>query len=730
MERLRTSLITSSEEYREGAVYVFEQEFVWNGTGRLMITALGIYEAEIDGEKLGDQLFAPGYTYYPKDLYYQSYDLQGLAPGRHVLRVYLAQGWYCGRFTFENKTKIYGEKAAVCWVLTSGEICYTSADDTVKELESPYEYAGFYDGEIFRGTTLADSGRKPVRAENVLPEHLSETTCKVRLREMMPVQQVMERGNTTILDFGQNFAGIICIDPKKMKGECVKLRHGEILNPDGSLYTTNLRKAKAEIVYYKEKAEEIYRPRFTYMGFRYVELSGVPYEEGLLTAYAIYSDMERTGEFHCGNPMVQKLFENQIWGQKSNYVEVPTDCPQRDERMGYTGDGHVFALTGAYNYDTRAFWEKFLKDIRYSQMDNSEGYVAPTIPAQGKAGVGFMSMLGWGSCVCILPELLYYQFGDDSFVREQYESMKLHVECEIRKMGGLFGKKDLWIAPSLGDWLALGRDVKFMAMHNGPVSNAFIINDLRIMVWAAGLLGRDADRERYMLQMEKSRAAYIKAFVKKDGHMKDDYQGAYVMALQMVIPKGDLWDKVYRQLLADIEKNGMQTGFFATEHLLPLLVAGGQEKLAYDLLLSENCPGWMYQIRQGATTTWERWDAIRPDGTVNESKMSDDNMVSFNHYAFGSVGRFYYRHILGIQPLEAGYNKIRICPVVDRRLGWAEGSFLSRAGKICVKWKIEEEKVRLELITPTQTELVLPDGTVHAVDAGSYCYESGITSVE
>lgn len=724
-EQLRNSLITSSKEYREGDVYVFEQPFVWRGSGALTITALGIYEAEVDGVKLGNQLFAPGYTYYPKDLYYQRYDLSHLSEGEHILRVTLAQGWYCGRFTFENKTKIYGETAAVTWVLTSGDACYTSADATVREVESPYTYAGFYDGEIYHaGNGELKCIGKPIKATVTLPEHLEETSCAVRLREEMPVHTVSVQSGVTILDFGQNFAGVICINPQKMQGDCLKLRHGEILNPDGSLYTTNLRKAKAEIVYHKGESEEIYRPRFTYMGFRYVELSGVPYEEGLLTAYAVYSDMERTGAFSCGNPLVQKLYENQVWGQKSNYVEVPTDCPQRDERMGYTGDGHVFALTGAYNYDTRQFWEKFLKDIRYSQMDNSEGYVGPTIPAQGPAGVGFMSMLGWGSCVCIVPRMLYQQFGEESFVREQYESMKLHVDCEIRKMGGLLGKKHLWISPSLGDWLAMGRDVKFMAMHNGPVSNAFIIHDLEIMIWAAGLLGKEEDKKHYAAQLEKSRAAYLKAFVKKDGRMKDNYQGAYVMALTMVIPKGELWDKVFVWLLEDIRKNGMQTGFFATEHMLPLLASNGQEKLAYDLLLNETCPGWMYQVKCGATTTWERWDAIRPDGTVNESKMSDDNMVSFNHYAFGSVGRFYYQYILGIQPLECGYQKIFIRPVVDKRLGHAEGCYSSVAGEICVKWTVTGGKVKLSIVTPAETEIVLPDGTKQTVCAGSYSFVS------
>jgi len=713
---LKKHFITTNRPYQEGTVEVFKQKIrVCNvKKATLSITALGLYEAEINEKKVGDALFTPGFTYYPTHLYYQTYDVTGMIAGENTLTVYLAQGWYCGRFTFENKVQIYGEHPAVSWILSveddEGIHSFCSDDSTVGAIPSPYDYAGFYDGEIYNENRQQEI-LQPVKFDGHIPDVFEEGTMSVRIREKMPVKSVIKRGNVTILDFGQNFAGFVCVDPAKMRGDCLKLRHGEILNVDGSLYTTNLRKAKAETVYHK--GQGIYCPRFTYMGFRYVELSGAPYEEGLVTAYAIHSDMERTGYFTCENPMMDQLYRNQVWGQKSNYIEVPTDCPQRDERMGYTGDGHVFALTGAYNFNTEVFWAKFLKDIRHSQAANKEGYVAPTVPAPpGQQGIGFMSMLGWGNCICIVPEMLYWQYGTDRYIWEYYESMKTFVDCEILKMGGLFGKKNLWIAPSLGDWLAMGRDVKYMAMHNGPVSNAFIVNDLRIMVWASNLLGETEDVARYAAQLEKTREAYIKAFIKKDGTMKDDYQGAYVMALKMVIPKGELWNKVYAQLIKRINQDGMQTGFFATEHILPLLADNGDQKLAFDLLLDEHCGGWMYQVKAGATTTWERWDALRPDGTVNESKMSNDNMVSFNHYSFGSVGKFYYQYILGIQPMEAGFAKIRIHPHIDSRIGSFSGSYKD----ISVAYNGEV----LHISTPVDTQIILPDGTVHEVGAGIY----------
>jgi alpha-L-rhamnosidase len=727
MSDLKAHFITVDRPYKEGTVEVFEQSFPAVGVKRasLTITALGVYEAELNGKKVGDLLFAPGYTYYPKNLHYQVYDVTEQLTENNLLRVYLGQGWYCGRFTCDNKTQIYGERPAVSWVLEveladgTGHM-FCSNDGNVRAVRSPYEYAGFYDGEIYHADGGPDGVIRPVLYTGPLPEVLEESGTGVKVQEEMPVQFVTEKNSATILDFGQNFAGIVEIDPAKMSGGTLKLRHGEILTADGALYTTNLRKAKAEIIYHRGSSNEKYRPRFTYMGFRYVELTGVEYVPGLVTAYAIHSDMKRSGYFTCENQLAEQLYHNQLWGQRSNYVEVPTDCPQRDERMGYTGDGHVFALTGAYNFDTEQFWAKFLKDIRYSQMDNSEGYVAPTIPAQGPAGIGFLTMLGWGNCVTIVPEMLYWQYGTDRHLREQYESMKTFVECEIRKMGGA----NLWLAPNLGDWLTMGKDVAFMAMHNGPVSNAFIVNDLRIMAWAAKRFGKSEDAARYQAQLDKTRQAYLSAFVKEAGSITDDYQGAYIMALRFVIPKGELWDKAFAKLVEKIRSEGIQTGFFATEHILPLLADNGEAELAFDLLLQEECPGWMYQVKQGATTIWERWDALRPDGTVNETSTSggDDNMVSFNHYAFGSVGEFYYRYILGIQPMEPGYSKVRIQPFVDARLGSVSGRYCSRVGEIKVSWQIQGKSTHIDVETPVPAEIVLPDGSVHQVQQGQYQY--------
>lgn len=731
MQDLKKYFITVDREYKEGDVAVFRQKFSGKDIVRAVLfsTALGVYEAEINGKKVGKQMFAPGYTYYPRRVLYQENDVTEFLRTKsgsvedNQLVFYLGQGWYCGRFLCENKTQIYGEKPAVSWML-----CLKLADGSEKvlhsgmevdELASPYVYAGEYDGEIYYADGRNSVIGHPVIFEGKKNFSLEKTLTEVRVQEEMPVKAVRTSKSGTILDFGQNFAGIVEIDPTFLTDEVVTIRHGEILNPDGSLYTANLRKAKATIVYHAGEEKKIYRPRFTYMGFRYMELSGTQYRPGMIKAYALYTEMERTGFFTCEHEKVQKLYENQVWGQKSNYVEVPTDCPQRDERMGYTGDGQVFALTGAYNFDTNNFWENFMRDLELGQLDNSEGYVCATVPQTGPAGIGFVNMLGWGNAVTILPEMMYWQFGDEKALPGQYESMKKFVEAEIRKMDG----KNLWLGVSLGDWLALGKDMAWQAQHNNPISNSFIVHDLKVLSETAKMLGYGEDADRYSVQYQATRDAYMQMFIKEDGDVADDYQSAYIMALKFVIPEGELRQKVLKKYVENVRRDGMTTGFFATEHLLPMLIEAGETELAYDILLHEGCPGWMYQVDRGATTTWERWDAIREDGTVNEDKITDDNMVSFNHYAFGSVGEFYYQYILGIKPLAPGFKKIKIQPYPDKRLASVSGSYLSRAGEIKSAWEYEGDKLTVKVTVPTEAEIHLPDGRVEEVGKGEYSYE-------
>ena len=723
MNELKQSFITANKPYKEGDVFVFEQKFDVDKVEEaiLNITALGMYEAVLNGQKVGTQMFAPGFTYYHRRLLYQTHDVKDLlVKGENTLRVYLAQGWYNGRFLVENKTQIYGEIQAVSWILNLDDKKIVS-DEKVEELTSPYTYAGIYDGEIFDANRVFKATNKAIKFEGKVPELLEKTSTEVKVQEEIEIKKVFEKGDVTILDFGQNFAGILEINPSLLKDETLVIRHGEILNQDGSLYTANLRKAKATLTYHAGQNKEVYRPRFTYMGFRYVELKGVKYQAGLIKAFALYTDMKRTGYFTSGHPLVNQLFSNQVWGQKSNYVEIPTDCPQRDERMGYTGDGQVYAKTGAYNYNTLDFWQNFFEDTKHSQLDNTEGYIPATIPAAGPTEIGFINMLGWGNAISIIPDILYDLYGDKDILFKQYESMKMFVESEIRQMG----EANLWLGANLGDWLAYGKDVAFTAQNNNPISNSFIVKDLEVITKVAGMLGLKEDEKRYLTQYEKTKEAYINMFVDDEGVVANDYQSAYCMALQYVVDEPVLRQKVMTKFVDNVKRNGLETGFFASAFLLPLLVEAKEETLAYDLLLNDTCPSWMYQIKKGATTMWERWDGIKEDGSVNEDVISDDNMVSFNHYAFGSVGQFYYEHILGIKPLKPGFEKILIQPIVDERLHFAKGVYDSVVGEIKVYWEYELENINFAISVPKEALIVLPNGEKHEVSQGTYTFKIG-----
>lgn len=727
IQSLKNNFIYLNKEFEEGEVFLFFKLFKIDKTiksARFLGTAFGVYDAYLNDQKIGEQLFKPGYTYYKKRLLYQEYDLKEIIKdGTNELKIYLSQGWYSGRFFCENTVKNYGDHPSLSYMLEiefdDGKVMLVTSEEDDAVYSSEYDYAGEYDGEIIdERKKIAPIGKASrLNEPNVA---LEPTLLQVKIQEEMQIQAVFARETGAIIDFGQNFAGIISINPQYLeKGQTITIKHGEILNDDGSLYTENLRKAKATLCYTKGDFDKVYTPRFTYMGFRYIEISGVKYQSGLIRGNAICTDMERTGCFQTANTMVDKLFNNIVWGQKSNYVEIPTDCPQRDERLGYTGDGHVFALTGSYNFNVLDFWRNYFRDLVLGQNENPDGNVPPYLPQVNTHPVGFLSMQGWGSAVSIIPEIMYHQYGDEVFFCDQYEAIKKYVDLEIRKSN----KKHLWKAISLGDWLSLGKGIAWQAMNNHPISNAFFVNDLRIVTSLASKLGKEADFIKYSKQYESTKKAYINAFIKRNGKVKKDYQGTYVLALKHVLTvEDDIRPLVIQKFITNVKRNGISTGFFGTEHLLSLLADFGEAKLAYDLLLSKKCPGWMYQIERGATTVWERWDAIKEDGKVNETKTRSDNMVSFNHYSFGSVGEFFYQYILGIKPLLPGYEEIIIKPYIDERLGSVKGTYKSCNGIIESAWKYDNDSVCFDFSVPAKTTIVLPDGSVHFVDRGDHCY--------
>lgn len=722
---LRENFVYFKHDYIEGEVIELKETIKLDKKVKSLKfygTSLGMYEVLLNKNKIDEQYLKPGFTYYNKRLLFQEIDLTDKLEKENILEILLGQGWYSGRFFCENTTKNFGNDTAISYVIEiiyeDGLVEYIKSREDMDVYNTLYEYAGIYDGEVINESIPIKIIGKTSKYELKSDILLEKTITKVCKNEEVPTNKVTTYDDYFIIDFGQNFAGKIELNLSLVPNNSdITIYHGELLNSDNKVYRNNLRKAKACIKYHKVNSSSYYEPFFTYMGFRYIEVHGVKYVDGLITANAVYTKMDQLGTFSCDNKKVERLYLNQLWSMRSNYVEVPTDCPQRDERLGYTGDAQVFISTAVYNYDVRNFFYNFFKDLRLLQLDTPDRNISPYCPDKTGHPVGFMSMQGWGSAVSIIPSILKKNYNDLTLITDYYDAIKDYVDLEISK-----SKHNLWCAISLGDWLSLGKGVAWQAMNNHPVSNAFFVNDLRVLRDAAKLLSKEEDYLKYSEQYKKTHDAYIKKFIKKNGLMVKDYQGSYSVCLAYVLEDSDeIKNKVYEKFLENVRRNGLSTGFFGTANLLPL-ICDKNPHLAYDILLSENCPGWMYEINHGATTIWERWDAIKEDGIVNESKMSKDNMVSFNHYSFGAVGRFYYEYILGIKPLKDGFNEAIIRPYPDERLNKVSGSYKTCNGAIYSSWEYTDKTIEFKIDTPVKSIIILPDNTKYEVLPGIYEY--------
>ena len=708
MEELRKQWITSEKEYREGEVFVYRQKFTASQVKKAVFygTALGVYEAELNGTKIGSQMFAPGFSYYPRRVLYQTHEVtELLREGENTLTVYLGQGWYCGRFLCENQTQIYGEQPAVAWILELEDAAGSRrivSDETVEELESPYEYAGEYDGEIY----FAD-GRENVTGHasaytKEAPFALEPTLTEVRLQDEMPVREATVHGDVTILDFGQNFAGIVEIDPSFLKNETITIRHGEILNADGSLYTANLRKAKATIVYHAGAEKKKYRPRFTYMGFRYMELSGAAYQPGMIRAYALHTEMKRTGYFSCENPLVQKLYENQVWGQKSNYVEVPTDCPQRDERLGWLGDRATGAYGEAFIFNNAQLYNKWLQDIEDSM--SPEGSISDVSPNYWTI---YADDVTWPSAFFYVADMLYRQFGDDSAIRAHYPAMKRWMaHMEEATMKDYIMTKDQygdWCMPPESQELIHSKDPA--RKTDGAILSTTVYYDLlNKMIGFARICGQDADISGYESLAAKIKAAYnAKFFNKETAEYGNNTVTANILSLRLgLVPEG-YEGKVFSNIVKKTEEdfNGhVSTGVLGIQHLMRGLTEYGRVDMAYKILTNETYPSWGYMIKNGATTIWELWNGDTADPAMN----------SANHVMLlGDLLIWYYEDLAGIKcaPDAVGFKKLVMEPVFPDGLDEVSASYGSVYGEIKSAWTKKGGDFSWDITLPGNTSAIV-----------------------
>ena len=684
---------------------------------RLYATARGVYEPYVNGERVGEDVLAPGWTDYRKRVQYQTYDVTGLlAEGQNALGAVLGDGWYAGFFGFDPKHRgaHYGSRA---YLLAQLEVEYEDgttqtvvSDGSWKSSNGPILYSDLLVGESYDARQemvgwnepgFDDSGWYPVGVEEVGETLLlAQPDEGVRVTEEVAAKAVTEpeRG-VYVFDMGQNIVGWVRLKVRGEAGTEVTLRHAEALNPDGTIYTTNLRFARATDRYVlKGGGEEVYEPRFTFHGFRYVEVTGYPGEPPLeaITGRVVHSATPPAGSFECSSPMVNKLQSNIVWGQRDNFLSIPTDCPQRDERLGWLGDAQVFVRTASFNMDVAAFFEKWMVDVEDAQ--SSEGAFPDVAPLFGDRSEAFLSRgaPAWGDAGVIVPWTIYKTYDDTRIVERHYEAMGRWMEYLRDANPDLLRRNKM--GNNYGDWLSpKGADTP-----KDLLATAYWAYDARLMAEMARVVGRPEDAKRYEDLFEGIKGAFNEAYVAPDGRIKGDTQTCYVVALHMdLLPEG-LRPAAAEHLVAAIEREDwhLSTGFVGVGYLCPVLTEAGHRDVAYRLLNNETYPSWGYTIRNGATTIWERWD-----GWTEENGFQSPNMNSFNHYSLGSVGEWLYRYVAGLDmdPQTAGYGRIVIRPRPGGGLTHARAEYDSVRGRIVSAWSVEGDRFELRVEIPPNT---------------------------
>lgn len=683
----------------------------------LKATALGLYFAELNGVRVGDAYLTPGWTSYKKMLQVQEYDVSALIKeGENLFTLTVGEGWFCGGVTWEKKRDLYGEQSAVCAdLILSDKNIYTDESWTARE--SFIRESGIYDGETqdFTAKLKTLTVCEVVFDKSALVPQICEP---VRNIERLPVKEVIHTpAGELVYDFGQNMAGVVEIKtPEHFEGT-LTLHFAEIL-VNGNFYTENLRSAKATDTFTVKGAKTLC-PEFTFHGFRYMKLTGAELPKENITAIVRHTDMKRTGHVRTSNARFNRLMDNVVWGQKGNFVDIPTDCPQRDERLGWTGDINAFCTTAAYNYDIRAFMKKWLADVCNDQAEDGE---IPHVIPDALRGKGDRSNAAlWSDAIVMIPWKLYQMYGDLSFLADNYAAMQKYMKAyEKNVQNGLVVNGYNW-----GDWLAQDGE-KFKQSINGRtesvfLASAFYLECLRIMTKTAKLLGDEKEcfyRSKYEETLQNMRAEYITP----NGRVAVDTMTAQALALcfGIVLEENRKYSAQVLSNNAKAHSYKVTTGFAGTPYLLFALADNGYIETAFKILLNSSFPGWLYEVDMGATTIWERWDSLLPDGTPNP-----DGMNSYNHYAYGSVMEFVYRRIAGIESIGAGFKKVRVAPNPCEALERFEAEYSSVSGAIRSRYEQKNGYILYEIELPASVEgeIVLPDEAPITVCGGKHVFK-------
>jgi len=695
---------------------------------RLYVSAQGVYEFSIDGVKVGDEVLTPGWTAYEHRVRYQSYDVTELiSAGRVRLGALLGNGWFRGQLVSPGNRSTYGDRLALIAQLEvtdiDGSTRIIGTDEEWRATKSPIAFDDFYDGQctdLRRVLDGADAEPVDVVRNDVHVE--APTGPGVKVTDVVPARRILTTpSGRTVIDFGQNLVGWVRVHVTNGRpGQRVVVRHAEVLE-HGELGVRPLRSAKATSEYILAgSGPHVLQPTFTFNGFRYAEISGVAdLRPDDVDALVVGSALERTGWLQTSDSNLNRLHENVVWSMRGNFVGVPTDCPQRDERLGWTGDIQVFAPTAAFLFDTDGFLSDWLRDLAAEQKsDGGVPYVIPDVLRNTDPAAA-----GWSDAATLVPDAVYRADGDVGVLARQYGSMRAWAD----KVLALSGESGLWDTGfQFGDWLdptAPPEDAAQAQADPGVVATAYSVRSLRAVADAASVLGHIADAQWYRAQERRVADAFVRAYVDADGRILSDCQTVYALALCW-----DLFDTPDQRAgagarLAELVIAGgltVGTGFLGTPLILDALTLAGRSDLAYRMLLQTACPSWLYAVSMGATTVWERWDSMLPDGTINPG-----TMTSFNHYAYGAVADWMHRVIGGLELVEPGYRRIRVRPEIaaDTPIGHAHVRHRSPYGDIDIVWRQDAGEVSLALEVPygVTADVWMPgDRAAHTVGHGRH----------
>ena len=699
--------------------FVIEKDFEISSfkTAELKITALGLYKVEINGHRVSDYYMTPGFTSYNKMVQLQRYDISSLLKeGTNHISITVNAGWYCSGVMGPGYWYKFGDAPAVIAEIVVDSKSVLTTDTSWDARESFIRFSGIYDGETQDFVSPRKSLTPSVKEydKSKIVEQIVEP---VRDIERLSIKEIIKKEkNRAIYDFGQNMTGVVELHlPKGFVGT-ITLRFSEILI-NNELYVDNLRHAKVTDTFIV-KGQTIVVPEFTFHGFRYLEVNGIDLDIKDISAIVRHTDLRRTGHIEVGHPRLQRLIDNVVWGQRDNYLDIPTDCPQRDERMGWTGDANVFCKTAAFNYDVRMFFKKWLRDMRNDQYE--DGRISIIVPDTLETGE---TASIWCDSIIMIPYKLYEIYDDLSYLEDNYEAMKKYLQAQENTLvNGLVGK-----GHQFGDWLSLDEiPQKQENYYLYFIANAFYYHCLKTVENISKILKNEEFATICAQKADELLTNIRKEYYQDNGLPKIDTVTALVLTLQLELVEEKNHQYVADKLNEEIIKRDyhVTTGFIGTAYLLFALADNGFLETAKKVMMVEGMPGWLYEVDMGATTIWERWNSLLPDGTPNP-----DGMNSYNHYAYGVVMEFIYRRIVGIEPLTPGFKEVKIIPSYISGVDHVKGEFQSINGKIVSSYKIANNTITYSISIPKgiKAGIYLPNEGLVASGSGEFVFERTIS---